>query len=245
VLRAVVSQVGEQFTVYLTGTDTTTPEQETETSTEVTTATEEADADHDATGDEDHHGVVETDDGLVAEDGSTAHVGVEEAAPGPNPIVPEMKELAWGAGAFIVFALIMRYVAFPKLKTSMDARYNGIRQDHEQADATRQGAQAEVAAYQAQLAGVKAEAAARIDAARQELESQRTARLATVNAAIAEQRQAAAAENEAARAAVQDQIQAAVADVSSSAIRMAVGKQPSPDVVNRVVNDVMSAGVNQ
>ena len=242
-LTAVVTQVGGVTTVRLVNaepTDTTTPE-ETVTTEGGATDTEGTETEHEGT--EDHHGVVETEDGLVAEDG-TAHASVEEAAPGPNPIVPEIKELAWGAGAFIVFAVVMRYLAFPKLKKSMDARYAGIRADHEQADAMRLGAQAEVADYQAQLASVKAEAAARLDAARQELETQRTARLAVVNAEIAEQRAAAVAENEAARLAVQDQIQAAVADVSSSAIRLAVGKTPDAAVVNRVVGDVMNAGVN-
>lgn len=236
-LTAVVTQVGEVFTVRLTTVPPTTPEQDTITTDEIG-----GDGDH-ADGSGDHHGVKETEDGLVAEDG-TAHVGIDEAAPGPNPIVPEIKELVWGAGAFIVFALILRYLAFPKLKAGMDARYNGIRDDHEQADATRLAAQAEVSSYQAELAAVKAEAAGRIEARRQELEARRTARLATLNAEIADAKAAAAAENEAARVAVQDQIQAAVADVSSSAIRLAVGKTPSPEVVNRVVNDVMSAGAS-
>lgn len=241
-LTAVVTQVGESYSVHLVNsgtTDTTTPEQETVTTEGEGTVTSQEE--HEVT--EEHHGVVETEDGLVAEDG-TAHASVEEAAPGPNPIMPEIKELAWGAGAFIVFAIIIRYLAFPKLKRGMDARYSGIRNDHEQADALRLGAQAEVADYQAQVASAKAEAATRIDAARQELETQRTARIGTVNAEIAELRAAAAAENEAARLAVQDQIQAAVADVSSSAIRLAVGKAPDAAVVNRIVSTVMNAGAN-
>ncbi len=237
-LTAVVTQVGEAFTVYVRTVPPTTPEQETNTTVgivpiggaEVTAEIPD--------------GATLTTDGLVATDGVVA-VPVELAAPGPNPIVPELKEVVWGAGAFIVLALIMRYVAFPRLKRGMDDRYSGIRDDHEQADATRLAAQSEVADYQAQLASVKAEAAGRIDRARQELESQRTARIATVNAEIADRRAAAAADNEAARLAVQDQVQAAVADVSSSAIRLAVGKAPSSDVVNRVVNDVMNAGANQ
>ncbi|MEO6125454.1 MAG: ATP synthase F0 subunit B [Ilumatobacteraceae bacterium] len=236
-LTAVVTLVGESVSVHFVNsasTDTTTPEEQTVTTQGEGVVTSEKAP---------HEGAIDTADGLVA-DGGTAHVSLEEAAPGPNPIVPEVKEVLWGAGAFIVFALIMRYVAFPKLKRGMDARYDGIRNDHEQADAMRLGAQAEVADYQARVASAKAEAAARIDAARQELETQRTARIAAVNAEIAEQRAAAAAENEAARLAVQDQIQAAVADVSSSAIRLAVGKAPNPDVVNRVVSNVMNAGAN-
>jgi F-type H+-transporting ATPase subunit b len=230
VLRAVVTQVGEQFTVHVSTVPPTTPVQETSTTEGEGTA-------------ESGHGdtTLNSDGKVVAKDG-VAHATPEEAAPGPNPIVPEIKEVVWGAGAFIVFALVMRYLAFPRLKKGMDARYNGIRADHEQADATRAAAQTDVADYQAQLATVKAEAAARIDRARQELETQRSARVATANAEIAERRAAATAENDAARAAVQSQIQGAVTDVSSSAIALAIGKTPDPAVVSRVVDDVMSAG---
>jgi F-type H+-transporting ATPase subunit b len=231
-LTAVVTRTSSGVTVRLQAAPPTTTDEEHTTTAEG------------SAGEGEHHGVVLKDDGYVAEDG-TAHVAVDEAAPGPNPIVPEMKEVAWGAGAFIVFAVVMRYVAFPRLKRGMDARYASIRSGHEQADALRLAARREVAEYQQQLAAVKAEAAARIDAVRQEIEAERTSRLAEVNAAIAQQRAAAAAEAEAARVAVQDQIQAAVADVSSSAIRIAVGKAPDAELVNRVVGDVMSAGATR
>ncbi len=227
-LRAVVTQVGEAFTVHVsTVPPTTPPAQETSTS--------ESETVHDAN-------TTVNSDGVVAKDGEIGHTTKELAAPGPNPIVPEVKEVIWGAGAFIVFALIMRYLAFPKLKKGMDARYSGIRSDHEQADATRLAAQSDVAEYQAQVASAKADAAAHLDQARQELEAKRTARIATANAAIAEMRAAATAENDSARAAVQSQIQGAVAEVSSSAITLAIGKAPDAAVVSRVVDEVMSAG---
>ena len=63
----------------------------------------------------------------------------------PGPIIPELKELYWGGGSFIVFALLMRFVLFPKVKKGMDARYQGIRSAHESADAERSAARAEVA----------------------------------------------------------------------------------------------------
>ena len=235
-LTAVVTQTGEAITVQLVRTvPPTTPAQET-TTTEGTagTAGEESPGDN----------VKVTNDGLVAKEG-TAQVPLESAAPGPNPIMPEVKELVWGASSFIVFALIMRYAAFPKLKKGMDARYASIRGDHETADRVRTAAQVEVSEYQAELAAVKAEAAAIIDQTRQELEASRTARLAVVNAEIAERRSAAAAENEAARLAVRDQIEAAVADVAASAIQRAVGKTPDTEQVRRVVADLMSAGVTR
>jgi F-type H+-transporting ATPase subunit b len=247
VLTAVVTQTGQAFTVQLIRTvPPSTPEEETNTSDagHTDTQTEGAGTGNETDGEEHvvHAGTKETDEGLVATD-EAVHVTAEEAAPGPNPIVPEVKEVLWGAGAFIVFALIMRYVAFPRLKRGMDDRYNGIRTDHEQADSLRATAQAEVAAYQQQVAAVKVEAAAIIDQARQTLEAERTARIEVVNAELAAQRSAALAENQQARLAVQDQIQAAVSDVASTAIRLAVGKTPEPAVVRRVVDEVMSAGV--
>ncbi|MCU1392468.1 MAG: atpG [Ilumatobacteraceae bacterium] len=231
-LTAVVTQVGEAFTVTLSTTPPTTPPAQETTTTQAASATT---IDPNAT---------PSTDGLVAKDG-IAHATVETAAPGPSPIKPEVKELIWGGGAFIVFALVMRYIAFPKLKKGMDARYSGIRDDHEQADAARIAAKSDVAAYQTQLASAKAEAAATIDAARQQLEAKRTERIAAANVEIAALRASAAADNEAARAAVQSQIQGAVAEVSSSAITLAVGKAPDAALVSRVVDEVMSAGASR
>jgi len=89
----------------------------------------------------------------------------KECGPGPSPIIPEMKEIAWGAGSFIVFALLMRLFLFPRLKRGMDARYESIRSGHENAEATRTAARTEVSQYESALASAKAEAAKVIEAA--------------------------------------------------------------------------------
>jgi F-type H+-transporting ATPase subunit b len=159
-----------------------------------------------------------------------------------NPIFPELKEIAWGFGSFVVFAVLMRYWLFPKLKKGMDRRYANIREDFEAADATKASAQHEVAQYEAQVAAAKAEANARIEAARQVLEGERQARLTEVNARIADKRAAAAAELEAAREAARPHIEAAVADVAGRAGELATGRRPSDAVVQSAVADVMSAG---
>ena len=158
----------------------------------------------------------------------------------PGPIVPEVKELAWSAGSFVVFALLMRFVLFPKVKKGMDARYQGIRDSHDSADAERAAARAEVADYEAQLAGIKAEAARVVDTARATLETERQAKLAEVNARLAEQRAASQAEADAVRAAARDQIHAAVSDVAGRAGELATGRRPAADVVDRVVSEVMA-----
>lgn len=196
--------------------------------------------------------VTQSSQGFVVHLGaSTSHLAAPQTAteqpvdPGPSPIMPEVKEVAWGAGSFVVFAVLMRYFLFPRLKKGMDARYAGIRSDHEGADASRSSAKAEVAAYEAQLAGAKAEAAAVVDGARQTLETERADRMASVNADIATQRAAATAANEAARIAVADQVEAAVSDVSARAIELAVGKRPDAGVVSRVVAEVMNVGAGR
>ena len=161
---------------------------------------------------------------------------------GPSPIAPEIKELAWGAGAFIVLFVLMRLVLFPRLKQGMDARYGKIRGDHETADATRAAAKAEVAEYEAELALVKAEARTRVDAARQTLEGERTVALADANDRIATRRAEATAANDAARAAAEEHIQAAVADVSSRAAELATGRRPDPAEVTGIVSSLMAGG---
>lgn len=164
--------------------------------------------------------------------------------PGPSPIMPEAKELAWGAGSFIVLALLMRFFLFPRLKKGMDARYAHIREGHEQADNARAAARAEVSEYESALATVKAEANERIDAARHTLETERTARLAEVNAAIAAKREAATAEADAARAAVQADVAAAAADVTARTVELATGQAPDAAAVRSAVDQSMSAGVS-
>ncbi len=180
--------------------------------------------------------------------GSVAHLvagaaeeGAHEAvSKDPGPIIPELKELAWGGGAFVVFALLMRFVLFPKVKKGMDARYEGIRTDHASADAERIAARAEVADYEAQLASVKAEAAGRLEAARATLEAERQAAIAELNGRLSVQRADAVAQAEAAKVAVHDQIHSAVADVAGRAGELATGRRPDDSVVSRVVSEVMA-----
>ncbi|MGZ4763099.1 MAG: F0F1 ATP synthase subunit B family protein, partial [Ilumatobacteraceae bacterium] len=152
------------------------------------------------------------------------------------------KELAWGAGSFIVLFVLMRVVLFPRLKKGMDARYGKIRGDHETAESTRAGAKAEVAEYEAALAAVKAESRQRVDAARQTLENERSAALTEANARIAARRAEATAQTDAARAAAEEHIQAAVADVSSRVAELATGRRPDADTVTGVVASLMAGG---
>lgn len=163
---------------------------------------------------------------------------------GPSPIAPEVKELLWGIGAFVVFLVLMRLVLFPKLKKGMDARYGKIRADHEEADAVREQALREVADYQAELDTVKAEAASRVDAVRRQLDNDRSGRLTEVNQQIAEQRAAAATAAEERRAAARSTVEAAVVAVTTALVARSTGRAPDAETVRRAASDVMSVGAS-
>jgi len=175
---------------------------------------------------------------ITAEEG--AESGIPKAQDQPNPLEFNMNELMWSGGSFLVFAILFRYALYPRLRKSMDARYAGIRAAHDQADAARQAARADVADYEAQLASVKAEAAARVEAARQTLEAERSQQVAALDARLEARRSDAAREAEAARAAVRDQIRSAVAEVAAKAGELATGRRAEANVVDRAVNEVMA-----
>ena len=166
----------------------------------------------------------------------------EEGAPvsaGPNPISPEMKELAWGAGSFIVFLFFMRLFLVPKVRKGMASRYESIQADHEYASATRDGAKQDVARYESAVAEIRSEASRRLETARQTLDKERQEKVAQVNAQIASRRAAAEAEVATARAAAQSQIVTAVGAVTTRATQIAVGVSPDAAIVSRSVQQAM------
>jgi len=176
----------------------------------------------------------------------TAEEGEEAAGPESdlNPIAPELKEIVWGFGAFVVLALAMRLFLFRKVRDGMTSRYGSIEGDLEQAEALTASARADVAEYDAQVATVRAEAQTRVDAARATLEAERAERLAAANARIAEKRAAAAAEVDAAKQAARGQVESAVADVSARLGELATGRRPSDDVVRAAVAQAMGQEVS-
>jgi F-type H+-transporting ATPase subunit b len=171
--------------------------------------------------------------------------GEEEPVEGPSPIAIEGKELLWGGGAFLVFLALMRLFLVPRVKQGMDARYQRIRSELEEADDTRAQAQREVAEYQAELATVRGEATERIDAARRQLETERSERITEVNARISAQRAEATAAAEQTKAAARETIDQAVASVASRAVELSIGKRPDPDDVSRAVADEAGVGVER
>jgi F-type H+-transporting ATPase subunit b len=163
----------------------------------------------------------------------------------PNPILPVGKEMAWGFGSFIVLALLMRFWLFPRVKKGMDARYAHIQSDLSEAERTRAAAEAEVARYEDAMAEARAAANRLIDAARADVEADRSAKLGAAGARIAERRAEASAQQDAARRAALAQLTEAVVEVSASAAERVLGSPVDRDSARSIVADVMAAGVTQ
>ncbi len=176
----------------------------------------------------------------------TAEEGEEAEGPESdlNPIAPELKEVVWGFGAFVVLALALRLFLFRKVRDGMTSRYGQVEGDLETAQESMASARSDVADYETQLAAVRADAQTRVEAARATLEAERAEQIAAVNARIADKRGAAAAEVDAAKQAARGQVETAVVAVSSRLGELATGRQPSDDAVRRAVGDAMGQGVS-
>ena len=161
---------------------------------------------------------------------------------GPSPIAPEGKELAWGAGAFLVFLLLMRLVLVPRVKRGMEQRYDGIRGNLESADKATSDARAAVADYEGRVSALRDEAAGRVDAARRTVDSERSARLTEVNARIAQMRADAEQQNSAVRAANRGNIVDAVTLVATRAAELATGRRPAEAEVRQMVSSLVQSG---
>jgi F-type H+-transporting ATPase subunit b len=168
----------------------------------------------------------------------------EEEPPdeGPSPIAPEGKEIIWGGGAFLLLLIAFRLFLVPKVKKGMQERYGKVRSELEQAESIRDAARAEVSQYEAQLASVRGEVTARIDAARQVLERERADRLAEANEAIAARRSAAATESETARHAARGSVEDAAVAVAVRIVELSTGRRPDEAAVRNAVTELTTAG---
>jgi F-type H+-transporting ATPase subunit b len=173
----------------------------------------------------------------------SAEEGVEEVVDlGPNPIAPEIKELLWGGGSFLVLLIIMKFL-FPVLRKGMQDRYDKIHGDLEASETLTFDARADLSAYQAQIGEIRRQAGARLDQVRATLETERQARLAEVNAEYSVHRRNARDAAESARRAVRDDMEIAVRDVTTSAVEMILNKPADRSTVERSVAQAMGAEV--
>ena len=184
-----------------------------------------------------------------AEAVETYHGNVEEAAhdvavqdqlekcfEAPSPILPEMNEIIWGGGAFLVLFVLMVKKGFPAVKGAMDARAERIRGDLDAAEQARTDAQAVQADYEARLADAKSEASRLIDEARASADQVKADLMVRHEAEITDLRTRAAADIESSRAQAIADLRAEVAGIALGAAERVVQSSLDAEVQGRLID---------
>jgi F-type H+-transporting ATPase subunit b len=103
---------------------------------------------------------------LLAQEGEHEREGIDL-------ILPEAAELIWGAICFVIVAVVLTKVAFPKLREVVEAREKRIQGDLESAENAKNEAAGQLDEYKKQLAEARGEANRIIEDARQSAEQVR------------------------------------------------------------------------
>jgi F-type H+-transporting ATPase subunit b len=152
----------------------------------------------------------------------------------PNPLMPEINEVIWGAVGFFTVLGFLQWKAVPAIKKTMAARTERIAGDLAAAEAQRTEAEAVHAQYQAQLADARQESARIVEEARQAADSVRTDLIAKAEADAAEIRARAAQDAEGAKA-------QAIADLRGEVAALAIGA--AEQVVGRNLDQATNAAL--
>jgi F-type H+-transporting ATPase subunit b len=145
-----------------------------------------------------------------------------------NPILPATNEIVWGSIAFFILVVLLWKLAYPGLRSAMDARTERIRSQLDEAEQAAANAETLRAEYDQKLAEAQAEASRIIEAARGEAETVRQERIAAIDGELAERRAQAEADIDAAR-------QRALADLRAQVTTLAVGA--AEQVVRRSLDE--------
>ena len=149
----------------------------------------------------------------------------EAAAEAANPILPVFSEMFWGAIAFGLLFVLVRFVLLPPVRAAMDGRAAKIRGDLDAAETARDRAGSAATEVQDQLAGVRAEATEIVDAARTEADTARAGVIAEADAEAAGIRSGVADEIATARAEALEGIKPQVAELATAAASRVMNRQ--------------------
>lgn len=150
-------------------------------------------------------------------------------------------QIFWLAVTFIALLLIIWRIGVPKISDALEARQKRIDDNLARAEELKREAEAAMAAYEASLAEVRAEAQTAVHEAHAELLAESAAR----EAELAELLKKRLAESEASIAAAMDaaiaNIRDAAAEVAQSAAERLTGEAPSADDAGAAVDAAIKA----
>lgn len=165
---------------------------------------------------------------------------VEGCIEAPSPIIPEINEVIWGGGAFVVLLALMLWKGFPAVQKIMNERSEKIASDLDEADKAKTDAQAVKSQYEAELADAKSAAAAVVEEARQQAEVLRSDLQARAETEISEMKAQAASEIEAARERAMGDLQSEVADIVVGAAERVVEANLDAEAQARLIDNYIN-----
>jgi F-type H+-transporting ATPase subunit b len=162
----------------------------------------------------------------------------------PNPVLPQLAEMAWAAGLFAVVAIFMMKFAVPRLRSTIEARASKQRDDLEGAERSKSEADTLLADYQRKVAEARAEASRSIDEARARADEYRKARVAEAEAEAATRRAAGLAEIQAATERVMAELNAQVAALSTDLASRVVERELDRSAQQTLIDSVIARAGN-
>ncbi len=168
--------------------------------------------------------------------------GAEETT---NPILPAANEVIWGAISFAVLFFLIAKFAYPALKKGLDARAERVRSTLDEAERTRDEANAILEEYRRQLADAKNESARIIEEARQAADKLRQDLKAQAEAEVGELKQRAQEDIAAQVERAMGDLRARVADMTieltEKVVRRNLDRETNLALIERFIDEAETA----
>lgn len=158
----------------------------------------------------------------------------------PNPILPDLSELVWGAVSFTALFLLLRRFAYPQIKQMAENRAERIRSDLASAESTKADAEQVLAEYRAQLNDAKAEAGRIIEEARQAADAIKRDQEARLQSELADLRARAVADIDSAKAQAVSDLRGEVAQLAIGAAETVVQRSLDEATQTQLVEDYIN-----
>lgn len=172
---------------------------------------------------------------ILAEGGS-----VDDCQEAPNPLLPEVNEIIWGAVGFAVVFFFLAKFGLPQIKKTMSDRTEKIRSDIAAAEGQREEADQLLAEYRAQLNDARSEAGRIIEEARQTADRLKRDQEQRLQAELAELRERAIADIESAKVQAVNDLRDELAELAIGAAETVVQRNLDPATQTQLVEDYIN-----
>jgi F-type H+-transporting ATPase subunit b len=168
----------------------------------------------------------------------------EDCHEAPSPILPETKEIVWGAISFTILFVLLAKFAYPSIKQGMQARTDRIRDNLDDAERVRTEANTILEEYQRQLADARNESNRIIEEARQTADQLRRDLMQRAEAEVNELKQRTQDDINAARDRTMGELREQVAGLAIELAEKVVGanldRQTNLALIDRYIEQVGS-----